>query len=351
MRVNAWLPMREPIRAAAIVSGMRFDESRRSVTARAASIALAGLLAGCTSVFDLQGHRGARGLAPENTLAAFATALSVGVTTLELDTVLTRDGVVVISHDTTLNPDITRDAQGQWLAARGPAIFHLTLAELQAFDVGQIRPGSRYAQNHPEQRPADGQRIPTLAQLFELTAQRGASSVRFNIETKLSPLQPDLSPEPEAFVRAVLDVARRHGMLGRISLQSFDWRTLQAAQKLAPRVPTVYLSSQQSAGNNVADPRWTAGLKLANHGGSVPKMVKAAGGAIWSPYHGDVNLEPVQEAHALGLKVVVWTVNEPADIERLLTMGVDGIISDRPDRVRTAMAARGMALPQPLPQR
>jgi glycerophosphoryl diester phosphodiesterase len=336
---------------AAIVAGMRFEETWRSVTARTATIALTLLLAGCASVFDLQGHRGARGLAPENTLAAFATALSLGVTTLELDTVLTRDGIVVISHDTTLNPDITRDPQGQWLAARGPAIFDLTLAELLAFDVGQIRPASRYAQNHPDQRPADGERIPTLAQLFELTAQRGASKVRFNIETKLSPLQPENSPEPEAFVRAVLDVARRHGMLGRISLQSFDWRTLQAAQKLAPRVPTVYLSSQQSGGNNVADARWTAGLKLADHDGSVPKMVKAAGGSTWSPNHRDVNIEFVQQAQSLGLKVVVWTVNEAADIERMLALGVDGIISDRPDRVRTAMAARGMALPRPIPVR
>ena len=301
-------------------------------------------------MFDLQGHRGARGLAPENTLSAFSTALSLGVTTLELDAAVTRDGIVVISHDTTLNPDITRDAQGQWLPTRGPAIVNLTLAELQGFDVGRIRPDTRYEQNQPEQRPADGERIPTLAQLFELTAGRGASTVRFNIETKLSPLQPDLTPEPEAFVRAVLDVARRHGMLGRISLQSFDWRTLQAAQRLAPRVPTVYLSSQQSWGNNVADARWTAGLRLADHG-SVPKMVKAAGGTTWSPYFGDANLELVQQAQALGLKVVVWTVNEPADIERMLELEVDGVISDRPDRVRTALAARGMKLPRPAPAR
>ena len=301
-------------------------------------------------MFDLQGHRGARGLAPENTLSAFSTALSLGVTTLELDTAVTRDGIVVISHDTTLNPDITRDVQGQWLPMRGPAVFSLTLAELQGFDVGRIRPDTRYEQNQPEQRPADGERIPTLAQLFELTAGRGASTVRFNIETKLSPLQPDLTPEPEAFVRAVLDVARRHGMLGRISLQSFDWRTLQAAQRLAPRVPTVYLSSQQSWGNNVADARWTAGLRLADHG-SVPKMVKAAGGTTWSPYFGDANLELVQQAQALGLKVVVWTVNEPADIERMLELEVDGVISDRPDRVRTALAARGMKLPRPAPAR
>ncbi len=96
-------------------------------------------------LFDLQGHRGARGLRPENTLAAFAHALSIGVTTLELDTAVTLDGVVVVSHDSELNPDITRDASGRWLAQPGPAIFALTFAELQRFDVGRTRPGSAYA--------------------------------------------------------------------------------------------------------------------------------------------------------------------------------------------------------------
>jgi glycerophosphoryl diester phosphodiesterase len=308
--------------------------------------AAAVLLAGCASTLDLQGHRGARGLAPENTLAAFDAALTIGVTTLELDTVLTRDGTVVISHDTTLNPDITRNAQGQWLEARGPALLSLGDAELRQYDVGRIKPGTRYAQLHAAQAGVDGERIPTLAQLFERVAQRGNTAVRFNIETKLSPLLPQNSPEPEAFVRAVLAVVARHGVTHRVSLQSFDWRTLQVAQRIAPKVPTVYLSSQQSWGNNVADARWTAGLNLADHG-SVPAMVKAAGGAVWSPYFGDVNEGLVRQAQSLGLKVVVWTVNEPADIERMLALKVDGIISDRPDRVRAAMAARSMALPRP----
>jgi glycerophosphoryl diester phosphodiesterase len=294
---------------------------------------------------DLQGHRGARGLAPENTLAAFDSALALGVHTLELDTVLTRDDVVVISHDATLNPNLTRDSGGRFIEAPGPPIRSLSLAELQVFDVGRLRPGTRYAQTFPDQRAVDGERIPSLAQLFERVERHGAAEVRFNIETKITPLRPELTPDPEAFVRAVLDVARQHGMLRRISLQSFDWRTLAAAQRLAPEVPTVYLSSQQSWGNNVADPRWTAGLRLADHG-TVPRLVKAAGGKVWSPYHGDLDATLLGEAQALGLRVVVWTVNEHADIERMLDLGVEGIISDRPDRVRSAFAARGWKVPR-----
>lgn len=319
------------------------------MAASAVLLALGLWMTDSALAFDLQAHRGGRGLAPENTLAAFSNALALGVTTLELDTAVTRDGVVVVSHDSTLNPDLTRDGQGQWLTARGPAIFSLTLAELQAFDVGRVRPDSRYEQSQPEQKPADGERVPTLAKVFELAARRGDLNVRFNIETKLSPLQPGQTLEPEAFVRAVLDVAARHHLLDRITLQSFDWRTLQVAQRLAPKVPTVYLSSRQAALDNVADPRWTAGLRLADHDGSVPRMVKAAGGATWSPYHGDVTQDAMQQAHALGLKVVAWTVNEPARIEQMLDLGVDGLISDRPDRVRSAMAARGMPLPRPTP--
>jgi glycerophosphoryl diester phosphodiesterase len=297
--------------------------------------------------FDLQGHRGARGLAPENTLAAFSTALAIGVTTLELDLGLTRDGVVVIAHDQRLNPNLTRDAQGQWLPDEGkrPAIHALTLAELQGFDVGRLKPGTRYAQTFSDQQAVDGQRIPTLDALFDLVMARGNSRVRFNIETKLTPDTPELAPDPAAFVTAVLAVVDRHQMRSRVTLESFDWRTLQAMHKLAPEVPTVALSTQQGAPNNIADPRWTAGLRLQDHGGSVPRMVKALGAAIWSPHHVDLNANVLAQARALGLQVIPWTVNEPTHIERVLALGVDGIISDYPDRVRSLMAKRGMALP------
>ena len=315
---------------------------------RAAS-ALTLLGIGTAQAFDLQGHRGARGLAPENTLAAFERALEVGVHTLELDIVITRDGAAVIGHDPKLNPNIVRNASGQWLSAPGPAISSLTLAEVRAFDVGRLKPGTRYAQTYPEQVAADGERMPALADLFARVRALGADTVRFNIEAKLTPLEPDVTPSPEVFVKAIVDAVNAHGMASRVSLQSFDWRTLAVAQRIAPRVPRVALSAQQDWLNNIADPRWTAGLTLTEHG-SVPRMAKAAGANIWSPFFGDLSAELLIEARALGMKVVVWTVNQPADIDRMLAMGVDGIISDYPDRVRTAMAARGMALPTPLPR-
>ncbi len=303
--------------------------------------------------FDLQGHRGARGLAPENTLSAFAQALSIGVSTLELDVGVTRDGVVVVAHDRRLNPDLTRDADGKWLEAPGPAIRALTYAELAPYDVGRARPGSRTARRYPQQQPADGARIPRLAEVFALAARAGNTAVRFNVETKLDPEHADEALPPEPFARALITEIRKAGVAARSTVQSFDWRTLRIVQREAPEIATVYLSARQSWLDNIRAEAtlgspWTAGLRFAAYG-SVPRMVQAAGGRIWSPYHGELDAAQLAEAHALGLQVIVWTVNDPARIAALLDLGVDGIISDYPDRVRSEMQKRGLPLPAATP--
>jgi len=289
------------------------------------------LMISSAHALELQGHRGARGLLPENTLAAFGRALDLGVTTLELDCGVTQDGVVVIAHDRALNPAFTRDAQGRWIEAPR-AIHHMRFDELQRYDVGRLRPGTEYAKRFARQQPIDGTRIPKLADLFALLQQRGDTRTRFNIETKISPLAPDESLAPDAFVAALLEVIRAAGIESRVTVQSFDWRTLAIVQKVAPGIPTAYLTAQRTSPRNVAPGSpWTAGHDIANYGGSVPRMVKAAGGAIWSPYHGDLTEARVREAQALGLKVVVWTVNAEADMRRMIEWRVDGIISDYPD--------------------
>lgn len=308
---------------------------------------LAAALALPASAFDLQAHRGGRGLMPENTLAAFDNALDLGVDTLELDVGITADGVVVVSHDPYLNPAITRDANGQWLAAKGPLIRTLTLAQLQAYDVGRINPANDYAKQFTTQQPRDGQHVPTLASLFAQVKARGADRVRFNIETKLNPLQPDDTVAPEAMTRALLQVVREAGLAQRVTIQSFDWRSLQLVQQIAPEIPTVYLTIQTANNDNVRDPRWTAGLEFAKHG-SAPALVKAAGGKVWSPNGGAVTQALVDEAHRLGLRVVPWTINAPADLARLLDWGVDGLITDYPDRLRAVLRERGQPLPRSL---
>ncbi|MFO1271906.1 MAG: glycerophosphodiester phosphodiesterase [Rubrivivax sp.] len=315
------------------------------MTHRPTVLAVALAFCAVASAFDLQGHRGARGLRPENTLPAFQQALALGVDTIETDVGITADGVVVISHDPFLNPAITRDAAGQWLAApRGPLIRSLTLAQLQTYDLGRLQPDTPYAKSLPEQQAVDGTHMPTLAQLFDLVKARGATQVRFNIETKINPTQPDGTVGPEAMTQALLKVVREAGMTGRVTIQSFDWRTLKLMQKLEPAIPTVCLTVQAPGNDNTKDGNWTAGLKIADHG-SAPKMAKAAGCAAWSPNQGAVTEALVKEAQSLGLKVVPWTVNDPAVMDRLIGWGVDGLISDYPDHLRAVMAKRGMVLP------
>ena len=312
--------------------------------------ALLVLLAGPPlAAFDLQGHRGARGLAPENTLAGFAKALEIGVTTLETDLAVTKDGTIVLSHDPALNPDIVRGTDGRWLAAPGPAINGLTLAELKRYDVGGLNPASTYAQQFASQMPVDGQRVPTLAELFDL-AKASGKTPRFNIETKLSPDKPDETPDAERFARLVVEAVRGAGLAGRVTIQSFDWRTLIAARRLAPEIETVCLTYEKTLqdrldGGNRRPSPWLAGLDPAAYGGSVPKLAAAAGCRTWSPYFKELRPAAVAEAQALGLKVVPWTVNARDDLARVIDMKVDGLITDYPDRAREVMAAKGIALP------
>ena len=296
------------------------------------------------AAFDLQGHRGARGLAPENTLAAFRTALDLGVTTLETDLAVTKDDVLVIGHDPLLNPDLVRGPDGKWIDA-GPPIRSLTVAELKRYDIGRLNPAAKYAQQFPEQKPVDGERFPTLAEFFAAAGP----DVRFNIEIKTDPTKPDLTVDPNRFAQLAVD-AIRLGKAGRRStIQSFDWRGLIEARRLAPEIATGCLSiesnNMDTVGRASGQPSpWLAGLDLAAHGGSVPRLASQAGCAVWSPFWRNVTAENVKEAQALGLKVVPWTVNNSSEMTRLIDIGVDGLITDYPDRALPVLAAKGLKI-------
>jgi glycerophosphoryl diester phosphodiesterase len=228
----------------------------------------------------------------------------------------------------------------------------LRLEEVKQYDVGQIRPDSAYAAQFPDQRAVPGTPIPTLKEVLELVRRSGDRHVRLNIETKIDPNHPEQSLDPERFVALLLGLVQAEQFSDRVMIQSFDWRTLQLVQRLAPAIPTVYLTQQKGSGATVFLDKasvWTAGFNPAEHGGSLPATIKAAGGAIWSPFFGDVNPALIAESHGLGLSVVVWTVNRPEDMARLIEMGVDGIISDHPDILRKVAGERGIALPKGYP--
>jgi len=301
-------------------------------------------------MFDLQGHRGACGLWPENTLTGFARTIELGVCALELDCGVTRDGVVVVSHDPELSPDCTRDAAGRFLEGTGPPLCTLSYQELAAYDVGRLRPGSAYAARFPQQQGLDGERIPRLTDVLTLVRTHGRGRVRACLEVKTFPEQPQLTLAPEPFVAALARAVEATGTAGLVAVIAFDWRVLACAQRLMPGVPTTALTEEQPGEDTLrlAAPRpspWLGGLDPARFAGSLALLVQASGAGTWGPDYLDVTAERVAQMHALAIKVVPWTVNEPADMQRLLTYKVDGMVSDRPDLLRALLERQGLPLP------
>lgn len=317
-------------------------------------------------VIDVQAHRGGLGLTVESTLPAFARALELGVSTLEMDVQITADGRDVITHDRRTDPRRCRDTAP---ATPGDPLFpyvgryvrDLTFAQVRTLDCGSQR-----REGQPEQQLAPGARMPTLAEVADLVSRHGADDVRFNVETKVEAAAPAETAPREVFVRRVVDEVRAAGIAGRTTIQSFDWGALRLARAAAPALPTVALTEPDflEVGAPGASP-WLGGLDVDAFGGSVVRAAASLGVAALSPLHGepqdatvtDPGYRPfttralVDEAHAAGLPVIVWTVDDEATMGTVLDAGVDGVITDRPDRLRAVLAARGLPLPHAHPAR
>jgi len=285
---------------------------------------------------ELHGHRGARGLWPENTQPAFEGALAIGVSAIEMDVALTRDGVAILSHDPILDPDLTRGPDGAWIAAPGALIRTLSYADLTGYDVGRIRPGSAQAAAFPEQQGRDGVRLPKLADILAL-----APRARLAVELKTFPDHADWTVPPEEMAEAVLAVLEAAGALGRTRIISFDWRALGYLRKARPALDLGYLTDAETT---AAGRLWWDGASVADFGGSVPRTVAAQGGRVWGPDVATLTEAAVAEAHGLGLLVNPWTVNETADMARLVDWGVGALTTDYPDRARAVMAEKGVSL-------
>jgi len=292
---------------------------------------------------DVQGHRGARGLEPENTLAGFDRALRLGVSTLELDLGVTADGAVVVTHDPFIHPSVCLAPDGSVLEGeRGPLLIDLRLEEVHAFDCGSLNPDvGRFPSPPREDRP--GERIPTLDEVFDLVRQRSADGVRFNVEIKRAPGSRDTLPLDE-FVASVIDVIHKYGFVDRTTIQAFDWRALQIAERIEPRIELAALVARETV-----SPEWNAGVERLP-GDSVAEWLARFEVPIddFSPDFRllldapDGGSEPIESLHDAGIRVVPWTVNDVATMERLIDLGVDGIITDRPDRLIELCRRRGI---------
>ncbi len=289
------------------------------------------------------GHRGAAGLAPENTIAAFAAALHLGVDAVEMDVQLTRDGEVVVYHDLTLKPEITRTSENMWLDAwKSVAIKDCSLAELNLYDVGRLDPYSYYASRYPDQVPADGEAIPTLQAVINLIQSQDRLTELW-IEIKTSPLTPHVSSRPEDVATAVVQIVRRNRLAHAVKILAFDWRALHTVRELAPAMTTVYLTNTSARMDTIqkgtAGPSpWTDGLDIDRFDGSIPALVAAAGGRFWAPRYNQVTRADIEAAHRLGINVMVWTPDDEKELRRSIGLGVDGIITNRPDRLNALLS-------------
>lgn len=286
------------------------------------------------------GHRGAAGLMPENTLPGFEKALQLGVDALELDVRMTQDQQIVVHHDPCLNRDMTCLPNGKRLTHDTKAIRDLSYEDLSYYKVGQLDQSSLYAEKFPDQVPVPGARIPLLKDVL-LLARDYQAPVYIEMKTDLGGGSHSLLSDEEIniFAQAVVDVIRDCQVVDQTIVMSFDWRGPLAAKAYDSRVTISFVTVENGYHDNSVwryrkgSSPWLAGYRVSDFDGSVPKMIKAAGASGWNAYHRDVKKEDVLEAQALGLNVIVWTPDTKRDQKKMLDFGVDGITTNRPDRL------------------
>jgi glycerophosphoryl diester phosphodiesterase len=284
---------------------------------------------------------------PENTLLGFQGTFDLGVPVVELDVLLTKDNVAVVTHNPTLMAATTRDHQGKWITSEDLKVSDFTLKELRRFDVGGIRAKSAYAHCFPEQSFLFGHPIPTLDEVAKLACRPAYKNVWLNIEIKSTPLVKGLTPAPADLAASVFKVIESNDLSDRVIVQSFDWRVLLELERIAPNIPRSHLTYLENAApvmqpNIYANSPWMADASTASDEINLCKVIAEMGGAIWAPFHKDITSDSVAKAQDLGLIVNAWTVNEPTDIEHVIDTGVDGIITDYPARVQRCLLQRGL---------
>ncbi len=310
---------------------------------------------------EVYAHRGARSYAPENTIPGYETGLAIGTHWVDMDIVMSKDGEVVVSHDIKLNPAIVRGTDGKFITERLLA-KSLTLAELKKYDVGRMDTTSAYSKFFPAQVGMDGVHMPTLREVIRYVNDKTNKQVGFQIEFKTDPEHPDWTFTPAEFAAELYKILKEEHIERNCEIQSFDWRCLFELQKLNPQIKTAYLTewdNEPGTPYSFFDPDpaiaglWTGGALVKDHNNSIPQMIKDLGGACWEPEDVELTKATLDEAHQLGLKVVVWTWPEHSGttfdtdlVSKLISWGVDGIITDDPGMLISMLAVRGYVLPE-----
>ncbi|MEV6181072.1 glycerophosphodiester phosphodiesterase family protein [Streptomyces sp. NPDC052015] len=333
-----------------------------SVTAQAATLPSHEQVQPQKTHFDLQAHRGGIGMTTEESLEGFAKAMRLGVTTLELDTHVTKDVRVVVNHDRQISAQKCKDTApvtpgDPMYPYVGKYIKDLTLAQIRTMDCGyQQLPG------FPEQEQLAGFRIVELKDVLNLVKSYKAHQIKLNIETKVEAGAPEQTQPRELFVRRVYEEIHKSGIERQVTIQSFDWGALKEMHKLAPTYPLVALTNYDflQVGKPGASP-WLGGIDADDYDGDFVKAASTIPGVTaLSPVYGMpqtgtiadpnfkfyVDKKMIAKAHERGLKVIPWTCDDNATVAALMDMGIDGIITNYPNHVRDLMAKRGMRLPK-----
>ena len=309
--------------------------------------------------FDFEPHRGGRAARPENTLYAYAYAIEMGATSIECDMQYTKDGHIVMSHNAVLNLDLTRDASGKYVGNSDEYdIRTMTLEQVRKYDVSAINPTTKYYSIHGESQvvPAHAQ-VPTLEEVFQLVKDSGKTDILLNIEAKSypDPIQPNHknNANTKKFIAEFNRLVKKYDMENNVILQSFDWSTLIEMKKQNPNISLSALYCQQPSWGRDSEylrawekekSPYLGGLDIKDFQGNAVKAAHAIGADVVSPYYTELCKDDVDLAHSYGMKVVPWTVNNVSDMEMLYTMGVDGMISDKPWILRAYLEKVGAKL-------
>ena len=305
--------------------------------------------------YDMEFHRGGRDSRPENTLYSYFYAIENGATTIECDMQLTKDNVIVMSHNPILNPDITVDEDGNRIK-NGIFINKLTLKELKKYNVGRMDKNSDYYKLHGKTQVAIDTSIPTLRELFELVKECG-KDIRMNIETKTYPdkrlgILYENNSNMEVMVNEFYKLVKEFKFENRVMLQSFDWSTLLMIKKLDPKIETVALYVEEEWGTDSKtlwlDKKekspWLAGINIHDFNDDPIEAAHHLKIDDVSPYFEEIDEDDVKKAHEYNMKVIPWTVNKVSDMKKLYEMGVDGIISDKGWLLRKCLEDKGASL-------
>ena len=295
----------------------------------------------------IYGHRGARGDIVENSIEGFKYTFDLGIKAIEFDVVITKDNIPVLFHDYRLNKDMVKDSSGNWLEETGPKIIDLTFDELSSYNIESLKPESGYSKRFKKQNPAQGAKIPKLADLFQLVNEGKNKDVFLNLEIKSTPTQDNVTPDHKTTIELILKDIKKFNLEDRVLVTSYDFKNLYELKKQNPNVLRGFITLQQDLSrtkkNIYEGSPWMAKSFPLEDLFLLPNLVKSLEGHMWSAFYRDVTKQNVELAHKHGLATCVWTVNREQDIIRMIEYGVDGIITDYPKKVQEICKSKNIS--------